>query len=260
MKASKFLILFMCFSFAGFLSSAQNTGFGGKKIFFELKAINGIDGVAKGFNVNYSLSRKLSVGMGVNLSSAKYAQIYKMEEYLVWYDGKKKIPEKAKVTTTSLNLNVKLFRSSMVQLPSPAGWYYFADLEAGFINIDGSYYKSLIQNASSANDVLIGYSYKKLPFASMQVGMGYNTFLLDWLTLGASLSLHDYYYFSSLDAGTIPDRVSMGVKKTYGINLVDFARIGDGNPFSRYNEFKYKKPQANYLGLSCFINVGFLLF
>ena len=261
MRISKFLILFISLTFTELFCHAQNPGYGGKKVFFEIKAINGLEGVAKGLNINYTLSRKKSIGLGFNYSTSKCAQIYKKEEYLVTDNGEKRLPERAKVTTASLNVNFKYFLNSMVKLPCPAGTYLFADLEAGYINISGSYYKSLLNYAGPGQDEIIHYTYNGLPFGSLQLGIGYNRFLLPWLTVGMSLSVQDNYYFPSLDAGSIPDRASMGVKKSYGTNLLGFSRIGDGDPTPGFDgTYKLKSPQSNYIGLSCFVTVGLILF
>jgi hypothetical protein len=271
-------IISLIFLLPGSLAFSQNTGFGGKRVLLKTDVLNGVRSPFFSITGELLIARRFTLSAGYRATTGKYNQIYFMREYKTQDDSysysynnsdylpNKKLKDKATVTSRTLSVEARYYRSSVIA--APKGCFFYGTFNYGSVDITkGNYTQSLVEDMyigssysyGSGNykeDTYYTYEAKGIRTWGLEAGWGYQSFINKYLTLGFKLGLNKTYF----NANTKYDEAIMsGVAKTYGPNLLRLSPL-DFSILGTSDQEQDGKIYKGSMGLAFYLQLGILLF
>ncbi len=247
---------------------SQNTGFRGKRVLIKTDLLNGVRSPLFSASAELLITRRFTLTGGYRTTSGKYNQIYYYEEYhsqdYYFYDIDNKLKDKADIKSRVWSIEARLYKGGVI--PAPKGFFYYGTYTNGNVDVKGNYYESLtskvITSSSSNNDKNPYYTYeaKNIKTWGLEGGLGYQSFINKYITLGFKLGLN--YTSFNYDENWDP-KVLSGVAKTYGPNLLRLAPLDlddSEHPAAVLLKSSGDSVYKGSVGLNFYLQLGILLF
>ncbi|GAL86488.1 hypothetical protein MYP_3717 [Sporocytophaga myxococcoides] len=249
---------------------SQNTGFGGKRVLIKTDLLNGVRSPLFSASAELLITRRFTLTGGYRITSGKYNQIYFYDEYhsqdYYYYSdySQNKLKDKADIDSRVWSIEARLYKGGVI--PAPKGFFYYGTYTNGNVDVKGNYYESLtskINTSSSSNkDNNLYYTYeaKNIKTWGLEGGLGYQSFINKYVTLGFKLGLN--YTSFNYDNNWDP-KVLSGVAKTYGPNLLRLAPLDlddTDHPVASLLRSSGDSVYKGSVGLNFYLQLGILLF
>lgn len=242
MKFKTFYALLILLMIGVQFSTAQNTGYAGKRLVIRADAVNGIKGVMSGVGMEYVLFERASLGLTLNRMSYNVAQRYGGSEYeQTLPDLPTKMPSKANVDERSLTLQGRIYFNGTNAPPAPNGLFFYSDLCLGQVDVDGQYYLELLEPSSlisGVNDQIVDYSLNNVDFLRLEAGFGRQRVFYDWFIIGLYSGVSYSRFF--VNSGSDAEKVFSGAAKAVGANVIGYGGRLSGNSTSGNIGFSFK--------------------
>jgi hypothetical protein len=272
MTIRRILLFVLLFASLAVYGQSKNPGFMGKKFIVKLNLINGIRPLFLGGEIEYTVQRNFSIGIGAGYLTSDYRQTFFREYYYddgsaistqdYYYYRREITSPLTKMNSTSFYLQCKYYAFNKVN-PAPDGLYFAAKVGLGFTNIESQTGRQI--DVKLGSPAATSFTAKGVLFDFYELGFGYQKIIAKRFVIDATASFN----LTNLNPGGSAEsrKYTSTLVPDFGPNTLwiypsQYAPKGAGQKYAGFNyEVEQYKP-VNYAwnaGLSLYFKIGILL-